>query len=81
VFGLGVNIIDIYIKFTKDSELHTYIDYVWLVLLGVCDLAPLIAWKSLWDTRVYCDAALRPLLASRSLAPGVFVRIIGSLTI
>lgn len=75
--GLAINGIDIYLKVFQADIKRTGLDYAWLILLFICDLAPLVAWSRLFDTRVLCDAALRPLMASRSLKGGVQIRING----
>ena len=66
-----------WLKFTYDGELHTYIDYIWLSAVCLCNLAPFWAGAKLLETRVFCDEAIRPLLASKSIQDGVLIDVIG----
>ena len=44
LIGLGVNVVDMILKvFFADVE-RTKLDYAWIVLIFLCDLAPLFAY-------------------------------------
>ena len=59
------------------SSCHNTIDYIWLGIMAVCNLAPFTAWPSLFETRTDVHPVMRPLLASKSMNGGVKITIVG----
>jgi len=85
LIALSSNFFDIYFKYTCKFDTpgecvnHSFLDYVFLALVGCCNIAPFFAWHELWDTRRDIHVSLRPLLASRSLYGGVRIKIEGDI--
>lgn len=73
-FDLGLT----YYNTVYGNEYHSNIDYMWLVCIACCNIAPFFAWSQLFETRRDVHAVLRPLLASQSLSGGVKVKLAGA---
>jgi hypothetical protein len=76
-FGLLVNCGDMWIKYKTENDQHSAVDFLWLIFIGLFNLSPYYAVSQLFETRVQCDAALRPLVASRAILRGVRVEVSG----
>ena len=74
------SLFDLFIKSFYEDTLHSNLDYLWLLSVAICNLAPFWAIFKLFDTRIFCDACLRPLLASKAIEPGVMIEVIGDET-
>ncbi len=85
LIGVGANFYDLYTKVVISTSTnacgqvitHTWIDYVWLAAIALCNFSPFVAFWNLIDTRHSSHIALRPLLASRSIRGGIKVKVIG----
>ena len=77
VTAICSSLFDLFFKRFYDTESYSYLDYLWLCSVCCCNLAPFWGIYKLFDTRIFCDASLRPLLASKAIEPGVMVEIIG----
>lgn len=73
LLGIGINVLDLFAKVAAGSQQRSALDYVFLTLMVMLNLAPFFAVDKLLDTRTFCATALRPLLASRAIARGVQV--------
>lgn len=54
LFGLGVNVIDMILKVFFADVQRTKLDYAWIVLIFLCDLAPLFAYVCMCVCCVLC---------------------------
>ena len=77
LIGFGANLWSAILVY-RDYSKHLMIDYVWVSVMLIANLAPLVSTTKLWDTRQTCSSSLRPLLASKAVQPGVKVEVIGN---
>jgi len=75
--GVLVNFGDMWVKYHDTTIQRAAIDWIWLLALCICNLAPFLAFNLLFETRINVPASLRPLLASRALHRGVKVAVMG----
>jgi len=90
LLALASNFIDLWITFeindcsgpdgSCSSNCRDIIDYVWLLVIACCNLAPFTVWRLLFETRTDVHPVLRPLLASKSMNGGVKIKVEGDAT-